>query len=332
MDSQVFLDSAERLPVQALYVLHGDEDFLKRQVLRALRKIVIGTKDEAFGISTHSGEKADFAEVHDELETIPFLSPRRLVVVENADPFVTRFRGLLEKYVAQPTAKGVLVLDVKSWPSNTRLAKLVSADATIGCKALTTYRLPDWCRRWAAERYSKQISSPAARLLVDLVGEEMGQLDQELAKLAIYAGPAANIEVTDVDTLVGHSREQNTWKIFDAIGTGNTAEALAILGRLVDQGQEPLRVLGAFSMQLRRLAQAYRLTQQGVPLSEALDRVGVLPFAKRGCEQQLRHLGRRRANYLYDWLLETDSGMKGGSALPERTLLEQLVVRLARNT
>jgi hypothetical protein len=44
----------------------------------------------------------------------------------------------------------------------------------------------------------------------------------------------------------------------------------------------------------------------------------------------MRHLGRRRLDRLYDWLLETDQGMKGGSALPPPVLLERLVVRLAR--
>jgi DNA polymerase-3 subunit delta len=56
----------------------------------------------------------------------------------------------------------------------------------------------------------------------------------------------------------------------------------------------------------------------------------VPPFAARGCEQQLRHLGRRRLDRLYDWLLEVDLGLKGGSELPPRTLLERFVVRLAR--
>jgi DNA polymerase-3 subunit delta len=44
----------------------------------------------------------------------------------------------------------------------------------------------------------------------------------------------------------------------------------------------------------------------------------------------LRHLGRPRAERLYDWLLEMNMGMRGGSTLSERTLLERFVVRLAR--
>ncbi len=327
MDALAFLDRPGK--VQPVYALHGDEDFLKRQVLSALQARVLGEPGEALGLSVHAGDKAAFATVHDELQTLPFLSPRRLVVVENADPFVTRHRAALEKYVAGPSATGVLVLDVKTWPANTKLARLLDGSATLVCKTPAAHRLPDWCVRRAASAYGKQLSAPAAQLLVDLIGPEMGQLDQELAKLAAAAGDGAKIDAGDVDRLVGASREETTWKVFDAVGGGRPAEALAILDRLFEQGEDPMRVLGAFSMQLRRLAQAYRLTQQGRPLAAALTDAGFPPFAVKGGEQQLRHLGRRRAERLYDWLLETDMGMKGSSPLPPRTLLERLVVRLA---
>lgn len=158
----------------------------------------------------------------------------------------------------------------------------------------------------------------------------MGQLDQELAKLSTYVGDRPTIDVKAVDQLVGRSRSETIWRIFDAIGEGKSAEALTILDRLLDQGEEPLRILGAFSLQLRRLAQARHLHLSGEPLGQALQQVGVLPFAVGSGEQQLKHLGLRRLNRLYDWLLETDSGLKGGSVLPPRALLERLVVRLAR--
>lgn len=330
MDSLAFLERASRAKPRAVYVLTGDEDFLKRQVLAALRTLVLGPDDDSFGYSTHSGDSATLAAVRDELDTLPFLGSRRLVVVDSADPFVTRYRAALEAYVPQPSSAGVLVLDVKSWPATTRLAKLIDSDATIVCKAPAAYRLPEWCARWCASRHGKELPGPAAKLLVDLIGSDMGTLDQELAKLAVYAGTAARITADDVDRLVGNSKTETTWKIFDAIGAGRPAEALAILGRLFDQGEDALRILGAFSMQLRRLAQAARLVQQGMPPTRALDEVGVPPFAQRGCQEQLQRLGPERTGRLFDWLLEVDLGIKGASQLPPRTLLERLIVRLAR--
>jgi DNA polymerase-3 subunit delta len=328
MDGLTFLDRASSMPPQPVYVLHGDEDFLKRQVLAALRECLLGGPDD-LGYSTYPGDKATFAAIHEELETLPFLSKRRLVVIEDADPFVMRHRAALEAYVAKPAAAGSLVLNVKSWPSNTRLYKLVASNAVLTCKTPTAQHLGDWCVKWASSQHGKTLTVTAARMLVDLVGEHMGLLDQELAKLASYVGTVNRFDVDDVDKLVGNSREANTWKIFDAIGGGRSGEALAILARVFDQGDDPMRVLGAFSMQLRRLAQAARLGSQGQSLGAALQQVGVPPFAVKGCEQQLRHLGRNRANQLYDWLLDTDLGLKGGSQLPPRTVLERLVVRLA---
>src|SRR2546426_492146 len=125
MDSQTFLDKIVQAKPRPVYVLHGDEDFLKRQVLRALRRLVLGGDVDSLGLSEHAGDKAVFAAVHDELRTAPFLSAGRLVVIDSADPFVTKYRENLERYVAQPASTGSLVLDVKTWPSNTRLAKLI---------------------------------------------------------------------------------------------------------------------------------------------------------------------------------------------------------------
>jgi DNA polymerase III subunit delta len=330
MDALAFLDSTAKAPPRPVYVLAGDEDFLKRQVLTKLKELVLGGGDESFGLSTYPGDKTEFATVRDDLDTLPFLGGRRLIAVEAADPFVTRYRANLEKYVGQPSATGVLVLEVKTWPANTKLAKLVPEATTLTCKSPPVYRLPQWCVQWAASRHGKQLAMPAAQLLVDLVGGEMGQLDQELAKLATYVGAAKKIDVAEVDVLVGRGHSASAFKIFDAIGANKPAEALAILDSLFDQGEEPIRILAAFSMQLRRLAQAARLSEQGMPSGTALAQAGVPPFAIRDSEQQLRHIGLRRAGKLYDWLLEADLGMKGSSSLPPRTLLERLIVRLAR--
>jgi len=329
MDALAFL---ERPRLQRLFVVQGDEDFLRRRVLQAIRQVVLGEGGGADGLSfsVHPGDTATFAAVMDELQMVPFFGERRLIVVDNADPFVTLHRAALEKAVANLPSSGVLVLDVKSWPSTTRLAKMLDATATIVCKAPAAYRLPQWCVKWAASQEQKQLPPAAAELLVELVGPEMGLLDQELLKLAIYVGDRKRIDVEDVDKLVGRGRSQDTWKIFDAIGAGEAKTALNILDRLLDQGEEPIRLLGAFSKQLRQLAQAYRLTLLGRPLALALQEVGVPPFGIKQRENMLKHLGRRRLERLYDWLLEADQGAKGGSQLLPRTLLERLVLRLAR--
>jgi DNA polymerase-3 subunit delta len=329
MDGLAFLDGVAKAKVQPIYVLCGTEDFLKRHVRTALRTLVLG-EGEGFGLSSLSGDKAAFAAVRDELEMLPFFGSRRLVVVEQADAFVSRERERLEKYFAEPSKTGVLVLDVKAWPETTRLAKVLPKAAVIDCEAPKAAKLAQWCVEWCQARHGKPLTLAGARLLVDLVGSDMGLLDQEMAKLAAYIGDRVRIDSPDIDQLVANNRTEKIWKVFDFINAGKTGEAVGFLGHLLDQGEEPLRLLAAFSTQVRQLARAGRLGCQGTPMPAALEHAGVPPFARRSAEQQLRQLGRRRLDQLYDWLLQVDLGIKGASQLPPRVLLERLVVQLAR--
>jgi DNA polymerase-3 subunit delta len=329
MDALDFLES-QSTDLAPVFAVHGDEDFLKRQVIQAIRRRVFGSQADEFGLSTYAGDSAQWPEILAELETRPFFGPLRLVIIENADPFVTLARAALEKYVAHPASTGVLVLELRSFPSTTRLAKSLPTSASIVCKALTPARAIDWCRQWATQAYTQTISAVAARLLVDLVGPELGLLDQELAKLSTYVGAGQDIGEKEVDLLVGNSSEANTFKVFDAIAAGDFQAAMQVIDRVLAQGDEPLRVLGAFTYQLRNLVHVVRLTQQGHRIREAFDTLGVPPYGRARLEQLARHLGKRRIDRLYQWLIETDQALKSSSQLPERVLLERLVARLAQ--
>lgn len=332
MDALQFLDKGGKGKRQPIYVVTGDEDFLKRRAIAALQTQLLGESDPSFALSTYSGDKADFAAIRSELDTLPFLSECRLVIVEQADPFVTKFRSTLEKYVEKPADKGVLILEVKSWPSNTKLAKLIPEAATIVGKAPPQYKLAAWCVEWTKTTYAKKLAGPASQLLVELVGPQMGLLDAELEKLSVYVGAKGSIEATDVDLLVGRSRSANVFKIMDAVGDGKPKEALSILSELFEEGESPVGILGALGFQLRRLALSARIHKQGAPLEDAMDRAGVAkwPQARESTVKQMRSLGWNRIDKLFDWLIECDQGMKGGSTLPEKIQLERLIVRMAR--
>jgi len=332
MDALTFLDKNGKVRRQAYYVLSGDEDFLKRRVLAVLTPLVLGDADPEYALTTFQGDKSDFSTIRNELDSASVFSDRRLVVIDQADPFVTKFRPQLEAYVADPSEAGVLILDVKSFPATTKLAKAVPDAAHIVCKAPVEYRLPLWSVDWCQSQYEKKLTTPAAQMLVELVGPAMGVIDQELQKLKEYVGDRPVIDVADVDELTGRSRGANVFKIMDAVGDGKPAAALKILTELFEEGEAPIAVLGALGSQLRRLAKAARLNKQGMNLEEAMTKAGVAtwPQARESARKQMRHLGRNRLERLFDWLLETDSGLKGGNPLPDRLQMERLIVRLAR--
>ena len=318
---------------QPVYALVGDEDFLKRYARERIISVALGEEDPSFAVSVYAGDRLDFSTVRNELETLPFLAPCRVVIVESADKFVTDNRPALEAYFAKPSRVGVLILDVKTFPENTKLAKALPDAAKIACKAPPAYKLPPWCVDWAKTAHKKKLAMNAAELLVELVGTSMGLLDQEIGKLANAVGSKAGISVEDVDALVGRSKAADVFRIMDAVGEGRPGEALSILQELFAEGEDPMAVIGPLTAQLRKLATVGRLHfVEKIALGPAMDAANVPKWdkARISCEKQMKHLGGRRLLKLPDWLVEINYGLKGGNPLPERVQVERLVVTLAR--
>jgi DNA polymerase-3 subunit delta len=335
MDALSFL-KAKSPPRQPVYALIGDEAFLKRRARERIISAAIGDEDPAFAVGVYAGDKLDFSTARNELDTLPFLAPCRVVVVEGADDFVSENRPALEAYVTKPSSVGVLVLDVESFPDNTRLAKALPDAAKIVCKAPPPYRaheLLPWCAEWARTAHKKKLAPDAAELLLELIGPSMGLLDQELGKLAVGVGARPDITADDVDTFVGRSRAADAFRIMEAIGNGKPGEALSILEELFTEGEDPMGILARLTAQLRQLALVGRLLiVDKMAMGPAMDAAKIPTWGnkRRDFERQLRHLGQRRLEKLTDWLVEINLGLKGGNPLPERIQVERLVVMLAR--
>ncbi len=337
-DALEYLAHPDKYPAAAVCVLYGDESFLKRQAIGQLRTSVLGNDDGDFSMVQFAGDQAALRDVLDELSTVAmFGAGKRLVVMNDADEFVTRYRPQLEDYVAKPKTSGVLVLEVNTWPSTTRLAKKVTETGlAIECKCPTASGLAKWLGQWAKRQHKVKLDAAAAESLMEAVEPELGILDQELAKLAALAGPDGTITAEMVDTAVKSWRTKTTWDMLDAALAGDAREALGQLERLLMGGEVPIAILAQIASNLRRLAAATRLITEGeavgrrLSLRQALEAAGVKSFVLSKSEVQLKQLGRARAGKLYRWLLDADLALKGSSSLQPRFVLEQLIARMSR--
>jgi hypothetical protein len=113
----------------AVIVLAGDCPFVSRHLLHQLRDIFCPSEeDRSWAWREFSGdEQADPRDVLDEAATAPmFATATRVAVVRRADSFVSSARDLLERIANRPRGnRGLVILEVKSFPATTRLAKAV---------------------------------------------------------------------------------------------------------------------------------------------------------------------------------------------------------------
>ncbi len=334
-----YLAHPAKHPAVGVCALFGDESFLKRRVLGELKEQVLSGDDAEFSVTALDGRELAMRDVSDALATRAlFGGGRHMVIVDEADEFVSANRPALEDYVARPQTASLLVLDVKLWPSTTRLYKaLAESGLQIECKFPPPARVLKWLVFWAERQYQARLDSSAAEALLESVEPDLGLLDQELAKLASLAGVSGAITAAMVHEAVGGWRAQTAWQMLDAALEGDTRTALVQLDRLLISGEVPIALLAQISASLRRFAAAARLIEQAertrrtITLRQALDQAGFKPFVLGKVEGQLRQLGRSRASHLYRWLLDADLALKGSSSSPARArlVLETLMVRLS---
>jgi DNA polymerase-3 subunit delta len=332
-------------------VVFGDEPLLKRLVLQQLRSAVMEGDDVPF--SAFDGGTAEWRDVVDDLSTLSlFGGGRRLATIDEGDDFVKKYREQLEDYIERSPRGGVLILDVSTWQSNTRLFKATdSKGLQIECRApqkkfgnrkvLDERRLISWLGSRAKRPHNIRLPAESAQLLFELVGADLGLLDQSLAKLALFVEPGGEVTPETVRDIVGGWRTKTTWDMLEAACDGDADQALRQLDELLRAGENPLALFGSISWSLRRFADATRAFQRAERegtrpnLGRALGEAGFRDWphgAMDAATRQLKQLGRQRAGQLYRWLLEADLALKGSHSSPrrQRLVLELLIIRMSR--
>jgi DNA polymerase-3 subunit delta len=241
----------------------------------------------------------------------------------------------------------VLVLEVKTWKSNTKLYKAVAEKGlSIDCQSPSPGEITKWMHIRAEKEHRAKLEPAAAERLLEIIGSQMGRLDQEIAKLALLSsgtrnnGGAATITKDLVDANVGGWQVRDIWAMVGAAAAGDARGALVLLDRLVAAGEEPIALLAMLASKLRPLAAATRVYEDAeragrrvTPRQAVAESAAkVWPAMLDEAERNMKQLGRHRTGQIYRWLLEADLALKGGKSKGHgsRMVLEELIVRLGK--
>ncbi len=329
MHATDFLKTPPDLSAVPMLALFGSERYLKVQVLNTIPGFS-ESEDEDVSLTRVAGKDTDLRAISDELSTISMFGGRRIVLIDSADDFVSQNRNGLEVYAAKAAASSLLILDVSKWAKNTRLYKLFEQHGlNVECGELKGAALEKWLVGRCKQDFGKELSRQSAALIVQLAGDSLGLLNQEIDKLAALVGDSDKITEDDVVKVVGGWRIETTWKMLDAVRDGDVGRALDYLDRLLTSGDPPQKILGGVTYTFRNFAIATEKARQTRELNAALRSSGIHPSAIGPAETYLKRIGFKNASSIFQWLIEADSGMKGGSRIDPRLQLEHLLIKLS---
>ena len=332
-----YLSKPTDYPAKPVCVLFGDESYLKHFAFRSIRDQTLDAEDAEFSLTRFEGASTTFSAVYEEVSTSAmFGGGKRVVVVEDADRFITNNRKRLEDYCDKPSKNGILLILVAEFPSNTNLYKKIETSGLlIDCTPLGERDIPAWIVHWGKEIHKISLDRGAAALLLSLVGPEIGLLDQELAKLSLIVPVKGKVDAKLVESTAGTWRTRKIYDMLDLALDGKTAEAIKQLNNLFLSGVTPHKIINDISSSLRKLGQATQLIlnaekqRQKISVGAALKQVGIHAYYLNKTENQLKQLGRFRGVKLNEMLLKIDMDLKGESRIDPHLILEKFIYVLS---
>jgi DNA polymerase-3 subunit delta len=328
--------------VAPVYVLFGDESFLRdRAVSEIVNHSFLPTDLHDFNYDEYSlNDRQGIGAAIAAAEQLPMMSAKRIVKVCDIRVAATSARDTLResdeetlaKYLSNPSDSTVLILVADELNGNRKLTKLLKKHAvTVEFNKLDNADLSAWIRRTAGE-LDTQFDDLAIKHLIDLVGPNLQRLNNEIEKLSTAALPSKVISYELVEMLVASSSELENFALTDAIISGRGSQALEAMKKILDDGAEPVALLGLFSYNFRRLLMAKEMMAQG---RERQQVANILRMRYRDQEDFLaaaRRIDKQKLVRFFDRLRLTDLAMKtsigGGGAAGTRMQLEVLVCEI----
>src|SRR5437588_1797900 len=327
----------------AVYYVHGDEDVLKDEAIRALVDRVLDPGARDFNFDQRSASDLD-PEVLDSLvNTPPLLAAARVVVLRGVEEVrkTSKVRQALVRYLQTPNPTTLLILvQGAGEPPDAELARSAT---TVAIEPLPAPRVHKWVAH-RARQLQLTLEPDAAELLVQTVGNDLGALAGELEKLAaVAAGRTGDGRATrdDVAALVGARPGETLQDLVDAALERRAAAAARLIEPVLEQaGMTGVRILMALGTALLGTALGRAELDRGTPpgrLAAAL--LGQLrparPFGLGSWEQT----AARWASWATHWsaaslraalrlALDADRALKSTTLTDERGILVQLVLAL----
>lgn len=318
-----------------LYILCGEEAYLRDHYLNQMKKKLVPQGMEAFNLHTFSGKEADARQISQAVDALPMMSERTLVVVNDYDLYKAPGDSrdiLAELFSALPDyCCLVFIYDVLEYKPDARM-KLAAAVKAHGSVVKFERQQQNDLTDWIARRFhalGHEIDTRDAQYLIFLCGDLMNGLLSEIGKIGAYA-KGKRVTREDIDAVAIPQTDAVVFQMTDAIARKDFDRAAAILGDLLRMQETPIMLLAVLGRQLRQIYTARLALEKGKGTGYLMELWGMrssypaeklLDSAKRFSLQWCRRAVRRCA--------ETDLAMKSVTGGDAQQMLISLLLELA---
>jgi len=311
--------------IAPFYLFYGPEEFWIEIILDEIKRRLIPDSVKDFNLDILYADDVPAAEVLNRARTVPFLSPRRLIIVRRTEQYSKTERELFLSYIDNPLESTCII-----WVSGATelkdpfLMRCRESGRAVNFKKLTEGQAFGWIHK-RAEELGIRIDREAAPFLYQMVGSSLRDLYSELEKISVRF-PQSRIGVEQIKDSATFSRLFTVFDLIDAVFHKDALHALETLHRLFEtQGRDSPAILGILGMVARQI----RLICRAKDKKRAAERLKPLPlYVIEKCIAQGELWEEKELGDALSRIYDADGLIKTGSQ--GDLVLEHLVVQLCR--
>ncbi len=284
--------------ISRVYLYTGESDIRRRDAVEALIGKMVDPTSEGFDLEKVDGDDTAASAILSSVTTAPFMSERKVVVVERADRLSQDDQEKIASFLPKLPSLSCLILlagedktsrakQPQSKPPETDeeteeepeekkrrkglspvLQKAVKAHGDLVNFAKMKSDALGQVAVTQARKLGKRLDPRSAAILSRSVEGNAVFLEREIEKLATYVGDSDEITFRDVEAVASRSAEDRVFALIDAIGGKKTGEAMRLLDETLAASPKPEnevhRILALMARHFRLLYQLRFLRESGV--------------------------------------------------------------------
>ncbi|MDI6800954.1 MAG: DNA polymerase III subunit delta [Thermodesulfovibrionales bacterium] len=229
-----------------VYLIYSSEDFL---LCDALCSIKDTHRDNAFNFHAFDVSSSDdnkpIEQIVDILNTLPFLSERKVVVIDNLQKLPKKDLKKLEGYLLNPSDSSLLVMLYKGNASKLFDVSVLKSIKVIALR-MEDKDIPLWIKGKAKDK-GLELTDRATMYMMNSVGTDLGMLHAEIEKISSM-GEAGVMDIDDIKGIVYAGAEYSAFDLVDALKRKDAKEVFRIFENM-SKNMEPQMILGAINWQ-----------------------------------------------------------------------------------
>ena len=307
-----------------VYLLYGDEDYLKLQYKNKLLRALV-TEGDTMNFSRFEGKEAQVPALIDLAETMPFFAEHRVILVEDSGFFKNAAPQLAEYLPDMPETTCMIFIEKEV----DKRSKTYKSLKDIG--RMVEFKTPDekMLTRWVLtvlQKNGKKLTQPTMQLFLEKAGNSMGNIDRELEKLICYVGDREIIQMDDVEEICTGQTENRIFDMIHMMAEKRQKEALKLYYDLLALKEPPMRILFLLVRQFNILLQVKTMVAAGMEQNQIADRAGLRSFTIRRYRSEAGHFSVQKLKEALRDCARAEEDVKTGR-LDDRLSVELILVK-----